>query len=433
MRGVSLIAIVFLMLGCSLKTAPQKIVHISQDPSLYTSQIQAKNLATMQEYRENYFKPWSLETIDITPQEAMWADRAYSSKNSYGANLQALEENFFRDTLKNANYEEFSTINKFALSLELLDIRAMPTDKPLFMNPSRAGEGYPFDYLQNSTIAANKPLFVSHYSKDKEWAFVRSSFAYGWVKKATIATLKKSYTKFYSKAEQVFLLSDNTPLYDSQGNFLFRSRVGMMLPLIAEDSEEYTLLAVTSDREMKPLYKHIKLSKKIAHRGPLEFNAESVALILGELQHSIYGWGGMNAERDCSSTLRDFYAPFALWLPRNSSKQAEVGERSSLVGLSAKEKIEYIKREAIPFETLLYKSGHIVLYTGVVDEKITIFQNIWGVKTKKDTLEGRFIIGKPIFSRLDLGSELIEYDKSSSFIENLKSLNRVSPQGALEY
>ena len=50
------------------------------------------------------------------------------------------------------------------------------------MDPSLAGEGFPFDYMQNSIIAANKPIFISHYSKDREWAYIFSSFTSGWIK-----------------------------------------------------------------------------------------------------------------------------------------------------------------------------------------------------------------------------------------------------------
>ena len=41
----------------------------------------------------------------------------------------------------------------------------------------------------------------------------------------------------------------------------------------------------------------------------------------------------MYQERDCSSTLRDLFTPFGLWLPRNSGQQAGEGIYISLKDL----------------------------------------------------------------------------------------------------
>ncbi len=57
----------------------------------------------------------------------------------------------------------------------------------MFLNPSKAGEGFPFDYNQNSSIKINTPLLVSHYSKDKTWIFVQSHFALGWLRVDSIS------------------------------------------------------------------------------------------------------------------------------------------------------------------------------------------------------------------------------------------------------
>ena len=146
-------------------------------------------------------------------------------------------------------------------------------------------------------------------------------------------------------------------------------------------------------------------------------------MILEQISKTNYGWGGIYGQRDCSSTLRDFYAPFGLWLPRNSSLQAKLGEVISVESLSSEEKIEIIKENAKPFRTLIYKKGHIGLYVGTRDGRIIMYQNVWGVKTKEEGVEGRFIIGRPIFSTLEVGSNLREYDKSSSMLKKLKSIS----------
>jgi hypothetical protein len=103
--------------------------------------------------------------------------------------------------------------------------------------------------------------------------------------------------------------------------------------------------------------------------------------------------------------------------------QAQQGRKVSLEDMSDNKKIELIKKFAVPFETLLYKQGHIVLYVGLFNDDIVVFQNVWGVKTEKDGIEGRHVVGKSIFSTLELGKNLQTYDESGSLLRNLQSLS----------
>ena len=396
--------------------------NIPQNVSAYTQNITPYSFSQAK-YEKRYFRIWNIDKSTLSLNDAMWADKAYRTGDTYGENLQLLQASFFDELLANSNYNHFLTLNKKALSIKPLNIRAMPTDKPLLRDPLKAGEGFPFDYLQNSSIAANKPLLISHYSKDREWAFVESSFAYGWVKSSDIVEIEAKYTDVWQKAEQVFITKEGVSIYSEKGEFLFKSRIGMMLALIDEDDSSYTVLTVNKYKNRKALYLQSTISKKIAHKGRLEFNEENINTILKEVSKTNYGWGGLYGQRDCSSTLRDFYAPFGVWLARNSSQQIKEGNLISLENLNSLEKIESIKKNAKPFRTLIYKQGHIGLYVGIKNSEIVMYQNVWGVKTKKDGIEGRFIIGKPIFSTLEVGSNLSDYDKNASMLYKLKSIS----------
>jgi NlpC/P60 family protein len=197
----------------------------------------------------------------------------------------------------------------------------------------------------------------------------------------------------------------------------------MMLALISEDDKNFTALAISSYKNSTPMFEKVKISKKIAKKDTLTLDRESLTNIMSELFKSKYGWGGMYGQRDCSSTLRDMYAPFGIWLPRNSSQQAKVGKIIKLENLSDKEKVSIIKTLAVPFQTLLYKKGHIVLYVGTFNNDIVVFHNTWGIKTIKDDIEGRVVVGKTVFSTLRLGENLENYDKEGEILGNLKSMN----------
>jgi len=396
---------------------------IPQDVSVYTKGLNAGYISSLEVYKKSYFKPWHQEKIAAPLEEAMWAYNIFTPEKSYGENLQHIEQSFFDAMQENSNFTAYASLNKPAVSLKNLNLRAFPTNRPLFRDPNAAGEGFPFDYLQNSTVGANKPLLVSHYSKDRAWVFVESSFAHGWVKSRDIVFIPKRYRDVYERVQQVFLLKDNTPIYDAKNNFLFYSRIGMMLPLIDANATTTTLLSVSKNAENKSLFHRSSLNNDVVHSGILAFNSANVNAVINELQKMHYGWGGMYGQRDCSSTMRDFFAPFGIWLPRNSSKQAQVGKIISLERMSDAQKLATIKKEGVAFRTLLYKHGHIVLYAGVYDDKVIVFQNMWGVKTLKDGKAGRFVVGRAVFSTLEIGKYLRHYDKKASLLSHLKSMN----------
>jgi hypothetical protein len=404
------------------------LLNIPQDVSCFAKNIDSNSSLydIQKEYKKYYFSIWNIDKPQEDAKSVMWPFESYKMGESYGENLQLLKEDFFDSIRENSNFESYGTVNEKALTLKESDIRSFPTHRPLFKNPSLAGEGYPFDYLQNSTIHANEPIFISHYSKDREWAFIFSSYASGWLKTDAFVILKKRDIDFWQKAQQVAITKENEPIYDSEGRFLFKTKIGMMFVLVSEDENTYTILTATSFKKSQPLFINSKISKDIASKEIMKLNQENLTKIVNEVSKTNYGWGGMYKQRDCSSMLRDMFAPFGIWLPRNSYQQSKIGNVINLKNLTNKEKIEVIKEKAIPFQTLLYKKGHVVLYVGTYNNEIIVFHNIWGIKTSRDGIEGRIIIGKPIFSSLKLGKFQENYDKESEILNNLVSMNIIT-------
>ena len=421
-----------LIVGCSTKSSVEvktqerisDLSSIPQDVRQYSSELD-ENLTkiSQSEFEKQYFSVWNSPSSLGDKDSVQWAFDTFKAGQSWGENLRLHNQEFFDEMKSNSDFENYLKLNKRAIALEEVNVRAFPTDRPLLRDPQKAGEGFPFDYLQNSTIHANKPLLVTHYSKDKEWVHIFSSFAYGWVKVNQIAFLEKRHTDLWQKAEQILITKENKPIYSSKGDFLFKSKIGMMFALIEENESEYTVLTVSSYKNTQPLFLKSKISKRSAHKGILSFSTKNMNLIVDEMLESNYGWGGMYGQRDCSSTLRDLYAPFGIWLPRNSYQQSKVGNVLSLNELSDEEKVSIIKEKAIPFKTLLYKKGHIVLYVGTFNDEIVIFQNTWGIRTRENGIEGRFIVGKTIFSTLCVGENLKNYDGEAGLLQNLTSMN----------
>ena len=450
MQFISLFLLFFFFFGCSSKVIekpietpseltskvkpeifePKKIVVADlsvfpQYPEYYAKELApiSLNATTQEKYESAHFRVWNIATSSTAVEKIKWPFVSYNATNSYAENLQPHQQSFFDTMYENSNFDAYASLNTKAVTLTYVNMRLFPTIRPVLRDPSKAGEGFPFDYLQNSSLHANQPVFVSHYSKDKEWVYIFSSFASGWIKSNEIAFLQKEHIELWQKAQQVFLTHEDIALHDEEGNFLFRSKVGMMLALIDEDEDSYTLLAVSSYKTSQPHFVKTKISKAYANKEKLDFNAENMTKIMQQVSQSNYGWGGMFEQRDCSSMLRDMFAPFGIWLPRNSYAQSKVGQVITLEDLNEEEKIRTIKEKAIPFRTLLYRSGHIVLYVGVVNDEIIVFHDIWGIRTLKDGVEGRIVIGKTVFTSLKIGKEQPYFDESSEMLRNLKSMN----------
>lgn len=398
-----------------------------QDIEVYAdkSALTHKRLYDIQKaFSKQYFSVWDYKRPPESSAIARWPFRVYSKGESYGENLQRLEERWFDDMLDQANFEHFGNVSRYGITLHFSSLRNFPTHKPLFRDPNRAGEGFPFDYLQNSAIHANEPVYISHYSRDKSWVYIYTSYASGWLPSYSIAFMNQKERNKWKKAKPVYLLKEKVPLTDTEGHFLFYSRVGMRLSFIKTRGLYTYARAVAPGAFNQPTFVTVKFKNSDVTTKPLYLNQENLTRITSDVMQSNYGWGGLYEERDCSSTLRDIYTPFGIWLPRNSRQQSRIGKVFAMDDLNTTSKEELIKRDAIPFETFLHRKGHIMLYLGTYDDNIMILHNMWGIKTLDDNAEeGRIIVGKVVISTLAIGSEQDGYDYNSSLLPSLDRMN----------
>lgn len=93
-------------------------------------------------------------------------------------------------------------------------------------------------------------------------------------------------------------------------------------------------------------------------------------------------------------------------------------------GKTREEKIKIIKEKGVPFATLLYMKGHIMIYIGTFNDEVTIFHSFWSIKTLN---RGRFIVGGSFITSLAPGIELEEFDhKNGTLLDKLLSMRVIS-------
>jgi hypothetical protein len=392
-----------------LKQIPQDVLYFAAKADLNSSVASSS-------YEKGYFSVWHNNTL-YSPVLKTWQFKLYMNSDGFGENLQPLEAWHLDKITSESNFEDFGKVNKKAVSATHLDLRVFPTNRPYFKNPLLAGEGYPFDYFQNSTVFIGEPIVVSHYSRDGGWAYVFSSYASGWIRVNELIFVDDDQALKLEESKRVFVIKDAKSLFFENGAFAFESKIGSSFAFVGDDGKNYGVLAPHHGKMQVLL-----IPKSISSVGYLDFS--KIGSVARDISRTNYGWGGYAEQRDCSSTLRDIFAPFGVWLPRNSYEQSMVGQIYDLKKMSDLEKVETIKKYAIPFKTLLYKAGHIMLYVGEHNGDIVIFHNVWGIKTiDAKGQEGRVVIGGVVLSSLQLGKELPEYNSDKEILKNLTSMN----------
>jgi len=398
---------------------PKDLSVYPQNASYYTKNIKPLNKELKKKlYKEflySYFSPWRLTKMPISKKSATWGEN-YSKMEVYGENYRRITTKWFEKIIDLSNMDNFDTNRLRAITVRNANLRLFPSNKPIFKDYNKAGEGYPFDYNQNSSVNINSPLFISHYSKDKAWAFVSSSFTSGWIMTRDIAVVDDDVIGKFKNEEKYFVaIKDDFPIYKS-GVFKDYIKLGTIFPL-----RNKKLAMVIRDNTGKGYISRIDKNDNIVPF-PIKFNKENINNIINELINKPYGWGGYLGNRDCSLLTKDTLTPFAFPMKRNSYAQLKNGKYISFDGKTNKQKKQYIKKYGVPFLSLIYIKGHIALYLGIKNNEPIIFHNMWGVKTKKDGKSGRFIVGKSVISTLEIGKELKYYDKEHNILSKVKGI-----------
>lgn len=370
----------------------------------------------MEHFRRKFFAPWDAESMPratLREFEAVlnWAP----GKRGYAENLRPWSDAAWENMRDNAALDTVSGRGRPAIAVHSADLRLAPTVKPRFARVEGAGQGWPFDDFQQSSIATGTPLMVYHASRDGAWLLVQSPMAWGWVAADRVAFADASFQNMWKNAALGAVVKEGVSLKAS-GAFLAMANIGTVLPV----SGTAVLVPVRGENAQAGMaFASVEQGDILPMPQPL--SAQAVAVIGDRMMGENYGWGGMYGNRDCSAMMRDLFAPFGIWLPRNSSAQARSGEFHSLQNMTVAARIGAITRDAVPFRTLLWLPGHIGLYVGRFEGKPVFFHDIWGIRSRlSDGREGRIILGRAVITGLMPGSERKDVDPKGLLIERIR-------------
>jgi hypothetical protein len=403
---------------------------IPQDPAFYANQLEAlpmsRQLELDKEYDEKFFKPWKLNRIEKPLDELEWPFRSVRKEKIFDGAGTVIPSFVYEQWIDNAQFELLDTVHRQGITTRHVDVRALPTARPFYRDASKTGEGFPFDYNQNSSYHINTPLYISHYSKDRRWVFVRGSTAYGWVEASGIAVVDKSFMERFENGHYAVVIRDNIKLYQD-GKALTIVKIGAIFPMIktnvkTSDNNSTALGYLIAQRNLDG--KAILQSASVAKSGllvkkPLAFTPKNVAMIARQFYNEPYGWGGLLQTRDCSSTTKDYFAVFGIYLRRNSSEQAMDGCVTPIGSLNKNAKKQMIIGNAKPFRSLLFVPGHIVLYLGQYKGEPVIMHTYWGTRL---TDGSKHVLARTVVTTTEPGKELDQIKESSKLANTLKKI-----------
>jgi len=401
------------------KNSVSDIKNIKQDPAPFCSQIQVMSKREQKQYDDRYnkkfFKPWFRKSMGLSRKERTW-QFTFAKQRVYTRYRKRLPKKWFTYQIRNSNFKAYSSVLKPAITLRHTDLKIYPTKQDFYYDPKRTGEGFPFDYNQNSSVNINTPLLVSHYSKDKRWVYIRCSYAYGWLPVKDIAFVTKSFKKKFMNHNYAVSIKDN--LFIKDKNFKTIVKLGTIFPI---DRKSKKYMIASKNRKGYAQIKLVRTSKKwIVAKKPIAFTASNVALISKQLVGEPYGWGGKLEARDCSSLTKDFFAPFGIFLRRNSKQQSYDGKRVTKIRwLSAKKKKEIILRKAKPFRSLLYVGGHVTLYVGQKKGEPIILHNYWGSRLKN---RKKRVYARAIMTTTEIGKERRDIRKQAMLLNTFSKI-----------
>lgn len=454
--------------ACASNGGHYAVLELRQDAEILPEFRPSVDKIDPARYKERFFAPWHFKGTNFTPKQLFWAFEGYLKKDYYFFNKQKIPRSFFEKAIANADTAALLSVKKLGYTTQNTPLRNLPTATPILQSPFKDGEGLPFDYALDSLLNAATPVLISHFTRDGRFAFVQSEAGWGFIETLHLREISPQQAKNYENSRFITPTAAQIPAYDERGYFAFEARLGGIYGVVALKQGVY--FGELGD------FKFQIAAENVANF-PLKMDDKNVKKLLQALINRPYGWGGFGEERDCSALVRDIFAPFGLWLPRNSAAQNAAWSHFDVSGLDADAKTRLIARYAKPYETLLYLKGHIMLFVGVVENaalelnsnsqsaknaalnlqnnaknaknsalnsqnsvkgsknsasqrefdpktmQIVAFHSIWGVRTKDD---GRLLIGKSALTPLDIGSGDSRVKSEDLLISRIESISFLS-------
>ncbi|MCF8117787.1 MAG: SH3 domain-containing protein [Desulfarculaceae bacterium] len=392
--------------------APERVILLPQDPAPLAPRAGQQGCLVKPgwqkeqaaKYLRQYFDPWLRDAPRHSREELLHMGHHAWEEPGVGANLRPRAPGWAHALLERSGAASYPSTDWQGLTLAACDLRVLPTRQPDY-GPGPGG-GYPFDRLQQTALPAGMPVRVWHVSPRGDWLVAETPLALGWLPAGMVGRLSRAQATVWRGGEFLAVTRDRAALRGPGGRFVMEASLGWLLPLRGGSPGAWRVLIPRARADGSADLALATLPRAAGAAFPLVLSPGHLVELAGPLMGRAYGWGGLGGERDCSSLTRELLAPFGLWLPRNSADQGKTGTVIDLSGLDDAAKLKAIRGQGVPWLSLLYMPGHVMLYLGSRDGQPRVLHAMWGLKTRSAQGEGRALVGRVVITGLNPGAHL---------------------------
>ncbi len=392
----------------ALETPGFWIERVSNPDSLLLDEDEIRLLNREIEEKGLYFNVMEEDTVfyemDFREEMEKSLKRFKSTERVSHSGLPFTAE-FWQEAEESMNLHKmpFKIENVYGITVKRIHLRDLPTNEIGVSSSSCE-----FNRLQVTMLKPFEPIMVIHKTEEKEWLYVKSGLAEGWVRAENIITADRHMISSYLDTPFVVITGADVPLYADLGleKFLMWLPMGTRIKLNEVLSDDVISVTIPVMGENGGLaYSNAFVENDVyISIGHLPYTQRNAIRQAFRLLSMPYGWGGTWGSDDCSGTILRIFSCFGIYIPRNSRQQLKVGiEQVSFTKKIKDEERRKALKSTIPGITLLGWPGHIMLYLGEYNGHHYCLQNIWAFKKKRWFTEDTHYIGKVVVSDLSLG------------------------------
>ncbi len=308
-------------------------------------------------------------------------DPLYGKSDFYDGRLATWSDDMKRTLEEKMNLDGLPPVieRQFGVTVRRTDVRLYPTHVPGYSDNSIM-----LDRFQTTDLCGCQPVAVLHRSKDGDFLFVESPWAFGWVDANDIALAGRGEVREIAGAGDFIMgAADRVPVYGDAGheNFARWLYFSGRMPLVSSGATGYTVrMPVRTPGGSLGVVNGYITSDADVHRGYFAYTKANVLRRFFKLLNTPYGWHGQDEKRDCVGTLRVLFQCFGIETGR-SVRDASENIITVDKSLSREEKLAKAKQiEGII--TVASNPGHATLFLGQAHNGMVYFmhQAGWGYK-----------------------------------------------------
>ncbi len=143
--------------------------------------------------------PDDLKTVEIGLLHYFSNEHKSPKSIGYGENFRPLSTAWLQAIETNIHLAQFDSLTyqpeQRGIAVDNLHARLLPTDDVHFYHHKLAGQGYPFDNLQISSLWVGTPVYILGESSDHAWNLVLTPDYIAWVKSSGIAKVSPNFVE----------------------------------------------------------------------------------------------------------------------------------------------------------------------------------------------------------------------------------------------